>query len=186
MRNYPCIFLDVRTNQCIPLPLNFTKIYAQGVPAVSADFLEINTTMYLVNYERIAREFVKNYTYEAAIAHSQKWHDYYYLNLSFLQQVLTINFVKRGFSGIVNDLILKAPMTINNAEPQWTLGAVMEYCSPNVNYNKSNKGFWRKGLIILLVVAITIVLVVSVVLFIRSRRTAYSESLTAQVLKESV
>jgi len=45
---YDCVFYDEKANECVPLPLKFDTIYAQGVPAKSTDFLEMkNKTMYI-------------------------------------------------------------------------------------------------------------------------------------------
>ena len=178
---YPCIFFDNNTQKCVPLPLEFKQIYAQGVPAVSTDFLAHNypemknKTMYIDECKNISHRFVDDFTYWTAKAQNEEWKKYTYMDKAFLQQVLTINFVERGFNGIVDKLVLKAESKINGTEPQWTLGAVMTACSPNVSFSKALTPL-QIGLIcggVVIVVAIVIILIVWCV---RRRRLAVSKT----------
>ena len=172
---YPCIFYDNNENKCIPLPLEFKQIYAQGVPAVSSDFLadnypEMNNkTMDINKYKNVSHRFVETFTYWTAKEQNDEWRKYKYMHMAFLQQVLTINFVERGFNGIVDNLVLKAESKIDGTEPQWTLGAVMTACSPNVSYRSGLTPLYL-GLIIAGALVVVILIVVSIVVCIRKRR----------------
>jgi hypothetical protein len=174
---YDCVFYDEKANECVPLPLKFDTIYAQGVPAKSTDFLEMkNKTMYITEYEEISRAFARDYTYQTARKHSPEWKVYPFMDIALLQQVITINFVKRGFDGIVKNLVLKADSTINGTEPQWTLGAVMEACSPTVSYNDSHKGITTAQIAFICIAGVVAVMLVIFVVFIIRRRNKSLES----------
>ena len=182
-QNSTCIFQDTTTKKCVPLPKEFNEIYAQGVPARSAEFLNISSTMYLDDYEKTSREF-SNFTYEQARNHSVEWGQYKYLPEAFFQQVLTINFVKRGFDGFVNNLLIKAPTTINGTEPQWTLGAVMTACSTSVVIHTSYP-WWFYAAIAAASVAVVVVIAILIYVFVvksKARRIEKLQSITDNLL----
>ena len=167
-QNFPCIFQDTTTKNCVPLPKEFEEIYAQGVPARSAEFLKINSTMYLDEYEQTSREF-SNYTYQEAKDHDPDWAEYKYLHQAFFQQILTINFVKRGFNEFVKNLLINAPTKIGGTEPQWTLGAVMNACSTTVVIHYSHP-WWFYAAIVVASLAVVIFIAIIVYVFVKKRK----------------
>ncbi|EAY13167.1 hypothetical protein TVAG_444510 [Trichomonas vaginalis G3] len=162
---YPVLFKDENENVCVPLPAKFDRIYAQGVMQYSADYLKLNDTLKLNDF--IQKSYVYgNYTYQQAYDYNPK---YMYIHMAYLQQHLLINFLDRGFQHdkLIDELVISAPIKINNVEPQWTLGAVLEA------FSAASVGMaWYIILIIVIAVVAIVVICVFVVYKLACKKQA--------------
>ncbi|EAY15001.1 hypothetical protein TVAG_397320 [Trichomonas vaginalis G3] len=151
---FECIFKDERENKCVPLPEKFDKLYGLGVLNYEAGYFKLKT----FDLNTFKNESFKFGNYSAAEAESI-FQGNPFLSSFYSQQLLIINFLSRGFGSFIDSVTINAQRKINNAEPQWTLGAVLEAGSA------ASIGLqWY--FILLIVLAIIIIIVVIIIIIV--------------------
>jgi len=122
LANHEYIFTD------IPLSDDFElnpEVYVLGIPSYAAAFFNLPAEEN-VSVLKINSTSYGEMDYSAAYQYSN---GYSYLNASFSQQIAALNFIERGLNPM-KKFIYKLP--VSDAEPQWTLGAVLSARSPAI------------------------------------------------------
>jgi hypothetical protein len=120
--SYPCFFED------IPLTQNFHEVFASGIVQYLGKYMSYTDEISLEKFQNISYNFSYMTWSEVQILFPNDK----FAAIILAEQIVSMNYIGRGLNSNIS-VILKAPLTINNFQPQWTLGAILVRFSQSVN-----------------------------------------------------
>ena len=125
--SFKSLFYDNYSQQNVPLPHPINDIYGLSTIQYQQQFLKLPTSFTLSQLEKASKDYSLN-SYDT-INNDHLGYDY--TNMALLQQLVSINFMKRGLNSSGSTTI-DTRESINGVEPRWTLAAVISAVSADL------------------------------------------------------